>query len=112
VIESFTNARKYGVENEVIATLEETFPNMDWHKQAAYFYSRVVQHGQRRAEEMREAANTVLETGTEPIMTAAIARKQQAIADLAKAGAYINVSKDAVALKDWQQYADSTPNKS
>jgi 3-hydroxyisobutyrate dehydrogenase-like beta-hydroxyacid dehydrogenase len=108
VIESFTNARKYGVEKEVIATLEETFPNMDWHKQAAYFYSRVVQHGKRRAEEMREAANTVLETGIEPIMSSAIAQKQQVIADLAKAGAYTGVSEDVVALKDWQQYADGT----
>jgi 3-hydroxyisobutyrate dehydrogenase-like beta-hydroxyacid dehydrogenase len=108
VIESFTNARKYGVENEVIATLDETFPNMDWHKQAAYFYSRVVQHGKRRAEEMREAANTVLETGVEPIMSTAIAQKQQTIADLAKTGAYIGVGDDAVALKDWQQYADRT----
>jgi 3-hydroxyisobutyrate dehydrogenase-like beta-hydroxyacid dehydrogenase len=108
VIESFTNARKYGVEKEVIATLDETFPNMDWHKQAAYFYSRVVQHGKRRAEEMREAANTVAETGIEPIMTGAIAQKQQVIADLAMAGAYIGVSEEAVALKDWQQYADRT----
>jgi 3-hydroxyisobutyrate dehydrogenase-like beta-hydroxyacid dehydrogenase len=58
VIESFTNARKYGVEKEVIATLEETFPQIDWQAQAAYFYSRVVRHGQRRAEEMREAANS------------------------------------------------------
>jgi 3-hydroxyisobutyrate dehydrogenase-like beta-hydroxyacid dehydrogenase len=108
VIESFTNARKYGVEKEVIATLEETFPDLDWHKQAAYFYSRVVQHGKRRAEEMREAANTVSETGIEPIMTAAIAQKQQVIADLAKAGTFNGVSENAVTLKDWQQYADCT----
>jgi 3-hydroxyisobutyrate dehydrogenase-like beta-hydroxyacid dehydrogenase len=108
VIESFTNARKYGVENEVIATLEETFPDIDWHKQAAYFYSRVVQHGKRRAEEMREAANTVLDTGIEPIMASAIAQKQQVIADLAKDGAYVGVSKDAVDTKDWRQFADRT----
>jgi 3-hydroxyisobutyrate dehydrogenase-like beta-hydroxyacid dehydrogenase len=108
VIESFTNARKYGVEDEVIATLEETFPNMDWHKQAAYFYSRVVQHGKRRAEEMREAANTVLDTGIEPLMASAIAQKQQVIADLAKNGAYVGVSKDAVDSKDWRQFADRT----
>jgi 3-hydroxyisobutyrate dehydrogenase-like beta-hydroxyacid dehydrogenase len=108
VIESFTNARKYGVENEVIATLEETFPDIDWHKQAAYFYSRVVQHGKRRAEEMREAANTVLDTGIEPIMASAIAAKQQVIADMAAGGAYIGVSKDAVDRRDWREYADRT----
>jgi 3-hydroxyisobutyrate dehydrogenase-like beta-hydroxyacid dehydrogenase len=108
VIESFTNARKYGVENEVIATLEETFPDIDWHKQAAYFYSRVVQHGKRRAEEMREAANTVLDTGIEPIMASAIAAKQQVIADLAADGAYVGVSSDAVDRKDWREFADRT----
>jgi 3-hydroxyisobutyrate dehydrogenase-like beta-hydroxyacid dehydrogenase len=108
VIESLTNARKYGVENEVIATLEETFPDIDWHKQAAYFYSRVVQHGKRRAEEMREAANTVLDTGIEPIMASAVAAKQQVIADLAAGGAYVSVSKDAVDRKDWREFADRT----
>jgi Domain of unknown function (DUF1932) len=107
-LKGFTNARKYGVENEVITTLEETFPDIDWHKQAAYFYSRVVQHGKRRAEEMREAANTVLDTGIEPIMASAIAAKQQVIADLANDGGYLGVSESAVALKDWVQYADST----
>jgi 3-hydroxyisobutyrate dehydrogenase-like beta-hydroxyacid dehydrogenase len=108
VIESFTNARKYGVEKEVIATLEETFPAIDWHKQAAYFYSRVVQHGKRRAEEMREAAHTVAEAGIDPIMTSAIASKQQVIADFAKAGVYAGISDEAVARKDWQAFADCT----
>jgi 3-hydroxyisobutyrate dehydrogenase-like beta-hydroxyacid dehydrogenase len=108
VIESFTNARKYGVEKEVIATLEETFPAIDWHRQAAYFYSRVVQHGKRRAEEMREAAHTVSETGIDPIMTSAIASKQQVIADLAKAGVYSQISEEAVASNDWQTFADCT----
>jgi hypothetical protein len=60
----------YGVEDHMIPTLEETFPSIDWQKQGAYFFSRVVQHGQRRAEEMREAANTVREAGFEPFMAA------------------------------------------
>ena len=68
VIESYTTARKYGVEDHVLPTLAETFPSIDWPKQGAYFFSRVVQHGKRRAEEMREAANTVAEAGFEPFM--------------------------------------------
>ena len=41
VIESFTAARAYGVEDAVLASLSETFPGIDWEKQAAYFFQRV-----------------------------------------------------------------------
>ncbi|HRL68239.1 MAG TPA: DUF1932 domain-containing protein, partial [Ottowia sp.] len=66
VIESYSTARAYGVESHVLPTLAETFPGIDWEKQGGYFFSRVVQHGQRRAEEMRESARTVGEAGFEP----------------------------------------------
>jgi 3-hydroxyisobutyrate dehydrogenase-like beta-hydroxyacid dehydrogenase len=75
VIESYTTARAYGVEDQLLPTLQETFPSIDWSAQGAYFFSRVVQHGQRRVEEMRESANTVREAGFEPFMAAAIADK-------------------------------------
>ena len=101
-IESYATARAYGVEDHVLPTLQETFPGIDWSRQGAYFFSRVVQHGQRRAEEMREAANTVREAGFVPLMASAIADKQQWVADLAKAGVFDGLEKDA----DWQAYAD------
>jgi 3-hydroxyisobutyrate dehydrogenase-like beta-hydroxyacid dehydrogenase len=102
VIESYTTAREYGVEEHVLPTLAETFPSIDWPKQGAYFFSRVVQHGKRRAEEMREAAKTVREAGFEPFMSAGIADKQQWVADQAAAGVFKDVGKDA----RWQDYAD------
>ncbi|HTH78436.1 MAG TPA: DUF1932 domain-containing protein [Ramlibacter sp.] len=102
VIESYTTARAYGVEDHVLPTLQETFPSIDWQQQGAYFFSRVVQHGQRRAEEMREAANTVKEAGFEPFMASAIAEKQQWVADQAKQGVFKDVAKGA----RWQEYAD------
>lgn len=102
VIESYATARAYGVEDHVLPTLQETFPQIDWAKQGAYFFSRVVQHGQRRAEEMREAANTVREAGFAPLMTAAIADKQQWMADQARAGVFRDLPRDA----SWQDYAD------
>ena len=102
VIESYTTARAYGVEDFVLPTLQETFPSIDWSQQGAYFFSRVVQHGKRRAEEMRESANTVREAGFAPLMTASIADKQQWVADLAKDGAFDGVGKGA----RWQDYAD------
>jgi 3-hydroxyisobutyrate dehydrogenase-like beta-hydroxyacid dehydrogenase len=103
VIESYTTARAYGVEDHVLPTLQETFPSIDWSQQGAYFFSRVVQHGQRRAEEMREAANTVKEAGFEPLMASAIAAKQQWVADQAKQGTFSKITKGA----RWQEYADS-----
>jgi 3-hydroxyisobutyrate dehydrogenase-like beta-hydroxyacid dehydrogenase len=102
VIESYATARQYGVEDHVLPTLQETFPSIDWQQQGAYFFSRVVQHGQRRAEEMREAANTVREAGFEPFMGGAIADKQQWVADAAKAGVFDGLPKGA----RWQDYAD------
>lgn len=102
VIESYTTARAYGVEDHVLPTLQETFPSIDWSGQGAYFFSRVVQHGQRRAEEMRESANTVREAGFEPIMTTAIAAKQQWVADQAREGLFRELPKKA----RWQEFAD------
>jgi 3-hydroxyisobutyrate dehydrogenase-like beta-hydroxyacid dehydrogenase len=102
VIESYATARALGVEDHVLPTLAETFPSIDWPRQGAYFFSRVVQHGKRRAEEMREAANTVREAGFEPFMAAAIADKQQWVADEAAAGLFRDVARDA----RWQDYAD------
>ena len=102
VIESYTTARAYGVEDQVLPTLQETFPGIDWSEQGAYFFSRVALHGQRRAEEMRESANTVRETGFEPLMTAAIAAKQQWVADQARIGVFSDIGKGG----SWQEFAD------
>ena len=102
VIESYSTARAYGVESHVLPTLAETFPGIDWEKQGAYFFSRVVQHGQRRAEEMRESARTVGEAGFEPFMARAIADKQQRVADQARRGVFAGLPGGAA----WQDYAD------
>lgn len=102
VIESYTTARAYGVEEHMIPTLYETFPGIDWNQQGAYFFSRVAQHGKRRAEEMREAANTVRESGFEPFMAAAIAEKHDWVAQQSLKGVFADIGKDA----SWQDYAD------
>jgi 3-hydroxyisobutyrate dehydrogenase-like beta-hydroxyacid dehydrogenase len=102
VIESYATARKYGVEDHVIPTLAETFPSIDWQQTGAYFFSRVVQHGKRRAEEMRESANTVQEAGFEPYMATAIAQKHDWVAGLARDGVFDGLPKSSI----WQDYAD------
>ncbi|MGH7014605.1 MAG: DUF1932 domain-containing protein [Stellaceae bacterium] len=80
-VEGFLAARRYGVEDKVIASLDETFPSLDWEKQAGYLISRVLEHGRRRAAEMRESAETVAAAGIEPLMTLATARRHDWLAD-------------------------------
>jgi len=80
-VEGFLAARRYGVEDQVIASLDETFPSLDWEKQTGYLISRVLQHGRRRAAEMRESAETVANAGIEPLMTEATAKRQDWLAD-------------------------------
>ena len=103
VIESFTTARAYGVEAAVLASLAQTFPGIDWERQGAYFFQRVIQHGRRRAEEMGEAAQTVREAGLEPWSAAGTAQRQAWMADLADTGA---MGEREAARADWRTDAD------
>ncbi|MEV8608148.1 DUF1932 domain-containing protein [Amycolatopsis sp. NPDC051373] len=74
--ESLLAAREWGVEGRVLGSLSNLLPSDDWESLAAYMISRSLEHGVRRAEELREAAVTVAETGVEPVMAKAIARRQ------------------------------------
>jgi 3-hydroxyisobutyrate dehydrogenase-like beta-hydroxyacid dehydrogenase len=87
-IECFTTARAYGVEDAVLASFKETFPGIDWEKQGAYFFQRVIEHGRRRAEEVREVAETVREIGLTPWSAQGTAERQAWIADLADDGVF------------------------
>jgi len=106
VIESFTAARRYGVEDGLLASLHETFPGIDWEKHAAYFFRRVIAHGRRRAEEMSEAAATVREAGLEPWSAAGTAKRQAWMADLADADAFTQERAAPPLPPDWREEAD------
>ncbi len=107
VIESFTTARAYGVEDAVLASLKETFPGIDWEKQGAYFFQRVIEHGRRRSEEVREVAETVREAGLTPWSAQGTAERQAWIADLADEGLFGPKGTAAFARSpDWRSEAD------
>jgi 3-hydroxyisobutyrate dehydrogenase-like beta-hydroxyacid dehydrogenase len=74
--ESMLAARHYGIEKPVLASLSDLLPVGDWEKLARYFISRTLEHGTRRAEEMREAAQTVAEAGVTPLMALATAERE------------------------------------
>ena len=75
--ESLLAARHYGVDQEVLDSLSNILPPADWQQVAAYFVARSLLHGQRRSEEMAEAAATVEEAGVEPLMSLAAAERQR-----------------------------------
>jgi len=83
--ESLLTARRHGVEDAVLASLQDLFPVRDWRSLARYMISRSLQHGRRRAEEMREAVNTVAEAGFEPWMSRGSVERQQWAAEHAEA---------------------------
>ena len=68
-------ASRYGAEQRVLASLTESFPGMNWTELTNYMVGRVVVHGERRAREMEEVAETLRELGIEPIMAEATARR-------------------------------------
>ncbi len=84
ITESMLTARRLGVEDDVLASLGETMPVPDWEAFARYMISRSLQHGRRRAEEMREVARTVSEAHVDPLMSSSIAERQDIAADLGK----------------------------
>ncbi|MDO9093694.1 MAG: DUF1932 domain-containing protein [Rubrivivax sp.] len=107
LIESLTTARHYGVEDAVIASLDETYPGVDWQKQATYAFQRVIEHGRRRGEEMQEAARTVRDAGLTPLSAAGTAQRDTWVAEQGDAGVFGTRGAPGFARsEDWRQEAD------
>ncbi|MFV3386750.1 DUF1932 domain-containing protein [Pseudomonas sp. NY15364] len=80
--ECLASARHYGAEEEVLASLQQSFPSMGWDGVLPdYLISRIAEHGRRRAEEMEEAAQTLIDANLSADLSQAIARSQRALAD-------------------------------
>jgi len=75
VMESMLASTYYGADNRVWASLDETFPGMNWKKLADYVVGRVAVHGERRAREMEEVCATLEEAGVAPTMSRAIVER-------------------------------------
>jgi 3-hydroxyisobutyrate dehydrogenase-like beta-hydroxyacid dehydrogenase len=82
LFECVLGASRYGADERVFASLDESFPGIQWKELANYMIGRVVVHGERRAHEMREVAETLRAIDIEPIMAEAAARRQDWCAQL------------------------------
>lgn len=68
-LECFLAARKAGIEDDIVASLEAGFPGFGWDKRAPYMMERMATHGIRRAAEMEEVAKTLRNLGLTPQIT-------------------------------------------
>ena len=75
---------------------------MDWETNGSYCFSRVIGHGQRRTEDMGEAAATVREIGLDPTLASASAERQAWVAERARDGTFAATT----AASPWRDCAD------
>jgi 3-hydroxyisobutyrate dehydrogenase-like beta-hydroxyacid dehydrogenase len=68
-------ADRYGAVDSVLRSLKESYPGINWAELTDYAIGRVVVHGERRAREMDEVAETIRSLDIEPIMAEAAARR-------------------------------------
>jgi 3-hydroxyisobutyrate dehydrogenase-like beta-hydroxyacid dehydrogenase len=104
-VESMFTARRYGAEKQVLESLAATFPGMGWDGSLPnYLISRVAEHGKRRAAEMREAAQAVVDAGLEPLTALATAQRQDWLTQAVAENALAVPKGEAFS---WQELADA-----
>jgi 3-hydroxyisobutyrate dehydrogenase-like beta-hydroxyacid dehydrogenase len=99
-------AEAAGVRDEVIASLDASWPGADWSRRADYNLDRMMVHGLRRAAEMEEVVRTLDVLGTGSAMSRGTVERQRAIGSRAitpsatldaKVAALLDRSKDQAA---------------
>ena len=81
-LECFLAAARAGVIDEVAASMRNNYPGLDWAKIVPYNLERMAVHGERRAAEMEEVAETLRELGVEPLMTNASVKRQREMGEI------------------------------
>ena len=98
-LECFLAASRAGVVDEVAASLKNNYPGLDWAKVVPYNLERMANHGERRAAEMEEVADTLRELGVEPLMATATVKRQREMGQIGKQQAVRGVlNKDRSAM--------------
>ena len=77
IVDCAKAAKDWNVEGEVFASLDASYPSIDWRKLSVDMASRVRQHGMRRGAEMREAAAMVADLGMMNELELAVAAAQE-----------------------------------
>jgi hypothetical protein len=72
------------VVDEVAASMKNNYRGLDWTKFVPYNLECMASHGERRAAEMEEVADTLREFGVAPLMTLATVRRQREMGQIGK----------------------------
>jgi 3-hydroxyisobutyrate dehydrogenase-like beta-hydroxyacid dehydrogenase len=83
-LECFLAASRGGVVDEVAASLKNNYPGLDWAKVIPYNLERMANHGEWRAAEMEESADTLRELGVEPLMATATVKRQREMGQIGR----------------------------
>jgi 3-hydroxyisobutyrate dehydrogenase-like beta-hydroxyacid dehydrogenase len=83
-LECFLAAARAGVVDEVAASMKNNYPGLDWAKIVPYNLERMANHGERRAAEMEEVADTLRELGVEPLMASATVARQREMGQIGR----------------------------
>jgi len=79
--------------------MKNNYPGLDWAKIVPYNLERMANHGERRAAEMEEVADTLRELGVEPLMTVATVKRQREMGQIgAQQGVQGALKKDRAAM--------------
>jgi len=76
-VEALLAAKAAGCFEEILASLSDSFPGLDWPKFAGYQFDRTAVHGKRRAAEMQESAATLDVLGLNGNLAREIAEVQE-----------------------------------
>lgn len=108
--ECFLAADAAGVTDQVVASLDASWPGIDWAAKADYNLDRMMVHGLRRAAEMEEVVKTLDALGTGSAMTRGTVERQRTIGALGltpdggladKIHAILARGEDSVSKEDW-----------
>ena len=80
--ECLLGARRAGVEEAVLASLQASDPGIDWRARGAYNLERMIVHGARRAAEVEEVCVTLQELGIPDWLSRGTVEWQRALASL------------------------------
>lgn len=101
-VQAMLASKHFGVEGQVLESLAASFPGVGWDTgYESYLIGRVVEHGQRRSEEMREAALMLETLGMSNALAIAVADVQQELA--ARAAPLIESLDSKGSLPEWRR---------
>ncbi len=83
-LECYLAASRAGLLDEVLLSMKNNYPTLDFGQLGDYNIERMANHGERRAAEMEESAVTLRELGLEPLMVEATVARQREMGALGK----------------------------